>query len=57
MRSMCRQELTAGRLIWPMERLFRSGSTTDWLSIMTTEEQEIVNQKIRENDFERIFLP
>ena len=57
MRSMCRQELTAGRLIWSMERLFRSGNTTDWISIMTTEEQEIVNKKIREYNFERIFLP
>ena len=60
MRLWCRSEEAAGRLDWPMWRLFRTGKKTDWKELVTKEQVSHVARMCRENfreNEERILFP
>ena len=55
MRSWCQTDEAAGRLAWPMGRLYRTGNKTDWKKIMTKEHVNLVARLCREHFGENIM--
>ena len=55
MRSWCQREEAAGRLAWPMGRLYRTGNKTEWKKLMKKEQVNLVARKCRDNFGENIM--